>query len=170
MSTSSRKIQATILIAGFCLLCSTVGSAAAPAEQMVNPKLAKRMELYKPSLQPVGDRVHAVIGYDYSNYAYIEGDDGIIVIDTGWFPGQAKRSIADYREQISDKPIAAIIYTHSHIDHNGAVSAIMGGPTTRYTCLWPQGLGEMDRREFQSFGTRHVPQNIYADGFGVTAR
>jgi len=152
---TKRRITTSTLLTGLFLFFSSVVAQTnmiAPAEQMVNPKLAKRMELYKPSLQKVGDRVHAVIGYDYSNYAYIEGKDGIIVIDTGWFPGQAKRSMADYRQQITDKPIAAIIYTHSHIDHNGAVSAIMEGQQPEIPVYGPKGWERWIDESFSHLG------------------
>jgi len=90
-------------------------------EQKVNPDLVKFQERYKEGLVKVSDRVHAAFAFDYSNYGYIEGDNGIILVDTGWFPGQAKRSIAEYRE-ITGKPIKAIIYTHLHLDHCGGAS------------------------------------------------
>jgi len=106
--------------------------------QKVNPELAKFHERYKPALVKTSPRVHAVNSYDYSAYGYIEGDDGVIVVDTGWFPGQAKRSIADYRK-ITDKPIVAIIYTHLHLDHYGGAKEIMAGQNPDIPVYGPKG-------------------------------
>jgi alkyl sulfatase BDS1-like metallo-beta-lactamase superfamily hydrolase len=101
-------------------------ASAGADHQKANPELLERMKLYEEEkLVKLGERVHVAANYDYSNYAYIEGDDGIIVVDTGWFPSQAKRSLADFREQVSDKPIVALIYTHLHIDHFGAAATIV---------------------------------------------
>jgi alkyl sulfatase BDS1-like metallo-beta-lactamase superfamily hydrolase len=50
----------------------------------------------------------------------IEGDDGIIIVDTTAANDHAKVALDAFRE-ITDKPVKAIIYTHHHADHiNGA--------------------------------------------------
>lgn len=107
-------------------------------QQKVSPKLADFQKQYVPQLIETSPRVHAVSGYEYSTYGYIEGDDGVIVVDTGWFPGQAKRSIADYRK-ITDKPVVAIIYTHLHLDHYGGATGIMEGEATDIPVYGPVG-------------------------------
>lgn len=59
-----------------------------------------------------------------SNVAVIEGDDGLIFIDTGVTGVQAKYVIRKIRKQ-TDKPVKAIIYTHHHMDHIGGAGAIL---------------------------------------------
>ena len=46
----------------------------------------------------------------------IEGDDGIILLDTLWKVELAEKVRAAFAQQ-TDKPIVAIIYSHGHLDH-----------------------------------------------------
>ena len=130
------------------------------ANDKVNPELVKFHERYKPALIETSPRVHAVNSYDYSAYGYIEGDDGIIVVDTGWFPGQAKRSIADYRK-ITKKPVVAIIYTHLHVDHYGGASAIMEGQNPDVPVYGPVGWENWVNDSFSSLRPA-IFQRIFA--------
>ncbi len=77
-----------------------------------------------PRLVKMGGRVHMAFGYDYANYGFIEGDDGIIVVDTGWHMEQTRPAWEDYRK-ITDKPVKAVIYTHMHGDHVGGIRIIV---------------------------------------------
>ncbi|MCH1491060.1 MAG: MBL fold metallo-hydrolase [Luminiphilus sp.] len=95
-------------------------------EQQVNPELLELQLKQKPLLRKLGDRVFATEFIGYSNHGFIEGDDGIIVIDGGWFPGTTAMAITELRKY-TDKPVAAIIYTHLHLDHFGGMGPIMAG-------------------------------------------
>lgn len=60
--------------------------------------------------------IHCAIGYGLANCILIEGTAGNIIIDTL----ECRESAIDVKkdfDQISDKPIVAIIYTHNHADH-----------------------------------------------------
>lgn len=98
----------------------------AESEQKVNPELLELQLKQKPLLRKLGDRVFATEFIGYSNHGFIEGDDGIIVIDGGWFPGTTAMAITELRKY-TDKPVAAIIYTHLHLDHFGGMGPIMAG-------------------------------------------
>jgi alkyl sulfatase BDS1-like metallo-beta-lactamase superfamily hydrolase len=67
--------------------------------------------------------VHCPLGY-LGNSTVIEGDDGLIVYDTG-VNAEAGGHIADEIRKISDKPIKAIFYSHHHGDHYNGTSAIV---------------------------------------------
>lgn len=110
----------TTAVAGF----SSMGWAE--SEQQVNPELLELQLKQKPLLRKLGDRVFATEFIGYSNHGFIEGDDGIIVIDGGWFPGTTAMAITELRKY-TDKPVAAIIYTHLHLDHFGGMGPIMAG-------------------------------------------
>ena len=99
-----------------CLLFSWVATADEVGK--VNPSLAKFQQGFKPRLEKMGQRVYMAFGYDYANFAFIEGDDGVIVVDTGWFSGQVQPAVDAFRS-ISNKPVVAVIYTHVHSDHTG---------------------------------------------------
>jgi alkyl sulfatase BDS1-like metallo-beta-lactamase superfamily hydrolase len=90
----------------------------------VNAALAQHMRQFaQPNLVRMSDRVWMAQGYDYSNFAFIEGETSIIVVDCGWFTGPVERALADLRK-ITKKPIGHIIYTHGHGDHVGGVGAL----------------------------------------------
>lgn len=63
--------------------------------------------------QKVGPKIHTITGYGLSNYTFIEGEEGLILIDTGLNAGSGLE-ILKMKEAFSDKPISAIIYTHHH--------------------------------------------------------
>jgi len=50
------------------------------------------------------------------NIIFIEGPEGVIVVDTGESLETAEKTLAAWR-QSNDKPIKAIILTHHHTDH-----------------------------------------------------
>jgi alkyl sulfatase BDS1-like metallo-beta-lactamase superfamily hydrolase len=67
--------------------------------------------------------VHCPLGY-LGNSTIIEGDDGLIVYDTG-VNAEAGKHIAEEIRKISDKPIKAVFYSHHHGDHYNGTSAIV---------------------------------------------
>ena len=75
-------------------------------------------------LYKVTDRVHQLRGFDVSNMTIIEGDIGLIVIDPLISTEVAKAALVLYRKHVSQKPVVAVIYTHSHIDHFGGVRGV----------------------------------------------
>ncbi|MGZ4709866.1 MAG: MBL fold metallo-hydrolase, partial [Acidimicrobiales bacterium] len=83
----------------------------------IHPELAAHTDLYlPPRLHQVGERVHCAVGWNLANITMIEGDDGIIVVDTGMNVQQGTDVLAEFR-RITDKPIKAIVLTHHHVDH-----------------------------------------------------
>lgn len=67
--------------------------------------------------------IHCPLGY-LGNATVIEGDDGLVVYDTG-VNAEAGAHIASEIRKISDKPIKAIFYSHHHGDHYNGTSAIV---------------------------------------------
>ncbi|HJP20556.1 MAG TPA: alkyl sulfatase dimerization domain-containing protein [Alphaproteobacteria bacterium] len=60
--------------------------------------------------------IHVAVGYGLANSIMIEGDDGVIIVDTLESRSRARAVLAAFRE-ITKKPVAAIILTHNHADH-----------------------------------------------------
>jgi alkyl sulfatase BDS1-like metallo-beta-lactamase superfamily hydrolase len=94
-------------------------------------------------LYKVTDRVHQLRGFDVSNMTIIEGDTGLIVIDPLISTEVAKAAIDLYRKHLSQKPVVAVIYTHSHIDHFGGVRGVVNSDDVaagRVTIWAPAGF------------------------------
>jgi len=64
----------------------------------------------------VAGNIFVAIGYGIANSIMIEGDEGVIIVDTMTTMEEAAEVLAEFRK-ITSKPIKAIIYTHSHPDH-----------------------------------------------------
>ncbi len=91
----------------------------------VNPSLWRQSKLVaKQGLFAVTDSIYQIRGLDLSNMTLIEGDTGIIVIDPLISRETAAAGLALYREHRGDRPVVAVIYTHSHIDHFGGVKGV----------------------------------------------
>jgi glyoxylase-like metal-dependent hydrolase (beta-lactamase superfamily II) len=58
----------------------------------------------------------------FGNVIMIEGDDGLIIVDTTTAHEHAEVAARAFRK-ISDKPVKAIIYTHHHVDHISGAGA-----------------------------------------------
>lgn len=77
---------------------------------------------FKKDIIEVAEGVYTAIGYQVSANTMIVGDDGVIIVDPGQAVPFARPVVEEFRK-ISDKPIKAIIYTHSHGDHVNAAGA-----------------------------------------------
>ena len=55
----------------------------------------------------------------------VEGEQGVIVIDPLISTETAAAALALYREHRGDRPVTAVIYTHSHVDHFGGVRGVI---------------------------------------------
>jgi alkyl sulfatase BDS1-like metallo-beta-lactamase superfamily hydrolase len=96
----------------------------APAS--VNPSLWRQASLNNiAGLFKVTDRVYQVRGYDLANMSIIEGDSGWIIVDPLTSKETAAAALAMAREHLGDKPVVAVILTHSHIDHFGGVFGVI---------------------------------------------
>ncbi|TQS31850.1 hypothetical protein Golomagni_07857, partial [Golovinomyces magnicellulatus] len=72
------------------------------------------------------DCIYQVRGLDLSNTTIIEGDTGLIIIDPLTSKETGAAAFALYQEHRGkEKPIKAIIYTHSHVDHFGGVKGFV---------------------------------------------
>lgn len=96
-----------------------------------NPSLWRQAQLTaKHGLYQVTDGIYQVRGFDMSNMTLVEGDQGVIVIDPLISQEVAAAAISLYREHRGDRPVTAVIYTHSHIDHFGGVLGVVEADTT----------------------------------------
>ncbi len=76
-------------------------------------------------LYQVTDRVYQLRGFDVSNMTIIEGDSGLIVIDPLISTEVAEAAMDLYLKHRPKKPVVAVIYSHSHVDHFGGVRGVV---------------------------------------------
>ena len=88
----------------------------APNGAIVNSKVLEiwpNITYSEPTTEELTDGVWCIGGFSLANTTVIEGDDGLIVYDTGDTKEEGEH-IREAIEKISDKPIKVIIYSHSH--------------------------------------------------------
>ncbi len=91
-----------------------------------NPSLWRQGQLLtRDGLFEVLPGLYQVRGYDLSVMSLVEGDRGVIVIDPLTCKETAAAAFALYRAHRGDRPVTAMIYTHSHVDHFGGVKGII---------------------------------------------
>ena len=96
------------------------------APDTVNPSLWRMARLNLANgLFKVTDRLYQLRGFDIANLTVIEGDSGLILIDPLTTAEVARAALELYYAHRPRKPVVAVIYTHSHIDHYGGVRGIV---------------------------------------------
>lgn len=96
------------------------------APATVNPLLWRQAQLNNiAGLFKVTDGIYQVRGFDLSNMTLIEGKTGWIVVDTMTSEETARKAMDFVREHLGDRPVTAVVYTHSHVDHFGGAQAVL---------------------------------------------
>ncbi len=96
----------------------------APAS--VNPSLWRQARLNNiHGLFKVTDGVYQLRGHDLANITLIEGNTGWIIVDSLTTKETSAAAMELARRHLGDKPIVAILFTHSHIDHFGGALGLM---------------------------------------------
>jgi alkyl sulfatase BDS1-like metallo-beta-lactamase superfamily hydrolase len=134
------------------------------APDTVNPSLWRQATLNNNyGLFKVTDGVYQLRGFDLSNMSLIEGQTGWIVVDPLTTRETAAAAIAFAREHLGDKPISAVIFTHSHIDHFGGVLAVLGA-AENIEIVAPVGFMEEATSENVIAGTTMSRRSMFMYG------
>jgi alkyl sulfatase BDS1-like metallo-beta-lactamase superfamily hydrolase len=92
----------------------------------INPSLWRLAQLSAHAgLFEVSPRLYQVRGLDLANMTIIEGDDGLIIIDPLTVTETAKAALELYYQNRPRKPVVAVIYSHTHVDHFGGVRGVV---------------------------------------------
>lgn len=96
------------------------------APDTVNPSLWRQSQLtVMNGLYKVTDHVYQVRSADLSNITFIEGNNGIVIVDPLISTETAQAALNLYYQHRPKKPILTVIYTHSHVDHYGGVRGVI---------------------------------------------
>lgn len=95
------------------------------APDSVNPSLWRQSQLLaKHGLYKVTEGIYQVRSFDLSNVTFIEGKTGWIVVDPLITRETAARAKALIDRELGERPVSAVIITHSHIDHYGGIRGL----------------------------------------------
>ena len=129
--------------------CSKYDFIQGDAPSTANPSLWRQGKLVaRHGLFELTGGVYQVRGLDLSNMSLVETDSGVIVIDTLMSNETAAAALALYRKHRGDRPVKALIITHSHADHYGGSAGVAEAGTPVYA---PSGFLE-----------HAVSENVYA--------
>ena len=121
LSTSGRTVW-SLEAYGF------LSEAEAPAT--VNPSLWRQSRLnMNHGLFEVVPGVYQVRGLDIANMTLVEGDSGVIVVDTLTSIEGARAAMELYFKHRGKKPVTAVIFTHTHTDHWGGARGVLDDAT-----------------------------------------
>lgn len=95
----------------------------APGGQVGHRDHVEHTAQFERAVHKVRDGVWSVVGNGLSNQNFVEGPDGLIVIDTGESVQEMQWSL-DALKAETDAAVVAVIYTHSH--YVGGTAAIEG--------------------------------------------
>jgi len=138
----------------------------APNGAIVNSevlKIASQIVYNEPTIDKVAEGVWCIGGYSLANCTVIETEEGLIIYDTGDTKEEAEH-IREAIKTISDKPIKAIIYSHSHYAMGGG--ALVDNPEDVIIIGHPK-LNETVENSFRGGG---APSVIPEVGPILTAR
>jgi len=135
-----------------------------PNQSQIHPDLEATNEFwYPPAIHQVNDRIWVAVGYDAANSIMIEGDDGIIIVDTLSTYEAAKKVLAEFRK-ITDKPVKAIVYTHGHLDHVHGTKAFLEEGTGNVPIFAHESLLDFYINENSVLGPIASVRSAYASG------
>lgn len=138
------------------------------APDTVHPSLWRQNRvLGNEGLYKLADGLYQVRNFDNSNVSFIETPKGWIVIDPLTVTEVAKAAWDLLRKHVADKPILAVLYTHTHTDHFAGIAGMVSPADVasgKVQIIAPQGFVEevvsewiiagpaMGRRAFYQFG------------------
>ncbi|UQA96949.1 alkyl/aryl-sulfatase [Streptomyces halobius] len=122
-------------------------------------RLVSRQGLYE-----VIEGIYQVRGLDLSNMTLVEGEHGVLVIDPLGSAETAAAALELYRKHRGDRPVTALIYTHSHLDHFGGGRGVLPDGHDAVPVLAPAGFLEHAVSEIVYAGTAIARRAVYMYG------
>ena len=100
------------------------------------------------------DKIYQVRGYDLANISFIKSDKGWIVFDPLTAKETAAAALKFINEQLGERPVVAVVYSHSHADHFGGVRGVVDEADVR--------SGKVKIIAPVGFMDHAVSENVYA--------
>jgi alkyl sulfatase BDS1-like metallo-beta-lactamase superfamily hydrolase len=100
--------------------------AEAEAPATINPSLWRQSRLnMNNGIFEVVPGVYQVRGLDIANMTLIEGERGVIVLDTLTSIEGARAAMQLYFQHRGKRPVTAVIFSHTHTDHWGGARGVL---------------------------------------------
>lgn len=118
-----------LVTVAFALFGAMAGCGRWPgteAPPTTGPAFAEQAAQFPRGMIEVADGVHVAVGYGLGNSILLEGEGGVVIVDT-LESVEAASPVHQEFQRISPDPVAAIIYTHSHADHIFGAGVLAGG-------------------------------------------
>lgn len=115
---SAGKTELFIILITACVTLITGCLAEKPValSRRDNTELAAHTAEFRREIIKVTDGVYAAVGYGLANSILLEGRDGIVIVDV-MESVEAALPVKIAFDNITKKPLKAIVYTHYHADH-----------------------------------------------------
>ena len=140
-----------------------------PAPDTVNPVLWRQNRVMRnEGLYRLAPSLYQVRNFDNSNVSFIETPKGWIVIDPLTVEEVARASFDLLKKHVADKPVLAVIYTHSHTDHFAGVRGIIDPADVaagKIQVIAPKGFVEEVVSEWMIAGTAMGRRAFYQFGY-----
>jgi len=98
--------------------------------------------------------IYQVRGFNLANISFIKGKTGWIVFDPLTAKETAKAALEFINEKLGERPVAAVVYSHSHADHFGGVRGVVDEADVR--------SGKVKIIAPVGFMNHAVSENVYA--------
>ncbi len=118
---------------------------------------------FERRLHAVTDNVWCAVGNGLSNQTFVEGPEGLVVIDTGDSNEEMAWSLAQVREH-TDAPVVGVIYSHFH--YVGGTQALVDAGAPAHLPIWSHS-GVMANRSRQAGEVGPVSQYGLIAQFGI---
>ena len=155
------------------------------APDTVHPALWRQNRVLRSEgLFRLAPGLYQVRNFDNSNVTFVETPGGWIVIDPLTFAEVSRAAFDLVKRHVADKPVLAVVYTHSHTDHFAGAPGVASARDVadgRVQVIAPQGFVDevvsewiiagtvMGRRAFYQFGyfLPRGPQGHVGMGMGT---
>ncbi len=103
--------------------CDVAAPMVAPAPPPADLAAHCRAQVGPPRIERVTASVAVARGFDLANTTVIQTADGLVVVDPGMTTARSEAVRAAFAKEGIAGRVAAVIFTHSHVDHVGGAKA-----------------------------------------------
>ncbi len=139
----------------------------------INPSLQRQAILnMNYGLYEVVSGIYQIRGFDLANITFIKGETGWIVFDTLTSRETARAALKFINSQLGQRPVVAIVYSHTHGDHFGGVRGLVDEKDVKngkVKVIAPEGFIKHAVSENVAAGNAMIRRMFMQYGIGLPA-